>query len=67
MAHVDPHYPQRERVNKPDFEAELEDLFIRANNSNLDLRGSFSVEHPSSERPNYEILVTEFKTDTELP
>ena len=58
---------ERETVNKQDFEAELEDLFIRANNSSLDLRGSFSVKHPSSEKPNYEILVTEFKTDTELP
>lgn len=54
-------------MNRPKFEAELENLVIKAINSNLDLRGSFSIKHPSIEKPNYEILVTEFETDTRSP
>ena len=54
-------------MNEPEFETKLENLVIKAINDDLDLRGSFAITHPSTEKPNYEILVTEFESNAISP
>ena len=56
----------RLNVKKTKFEAELEDL-IRATSGDTDLRGAFTIQHSSAQKPSYEVLITKYVGDTGSP
>lgn len=54
-------------VKKEEFEAELEDLITKATGDDTDLRGAFTIQHPSAQKPSYEVLITERVGNTGSP